>query len=885
MSLGTILNTLKMVQNGEFGARIDEAQIDPEMRSLAGAINGTLDQIEKKLEASRSLEEEAVALKKRFTPMIQDNPLAIAILDKNRRRVEINRTYEEVWRGNREELLKKKITDFNIEILSGDGFYATFEERRRMFNEFAITFPDGAKKILQLHGIPIFNDAGEVEMAFYIYVDVTEQREKMEEVLQLQRHSDAVVHNNPVPMLLTDPAMNVLDMNQAFLDLSGYSREQILRMNIRDFDVRDIQGDGIADVLKNKRRVFGEVTVHMPKGQFVLHEWAIPLLNEQGVMHQIIAVFVDVTEQREKERQVKLLMAEAKDKAAWYESILDAVPFPISVTNLQMEWEFFNLAAEPLTGISRNEAKGKHCSAWNANICRTENCGINCLRRGKHQTFFEQDGSNFQVDVSYVKNARGEHVGHVEVVQDISGMVRVSRYMDGEVQRLAGNLNKLAAGNFDFDTAIAPSDKYTEEIRQKFVQIQKSLIEVRDNVGAMIEDADMLARAAINGDLGKRGDVTRFEGAWVQVLGGFNSTLDAFIVPLNEAIRISEKYARCDFTARFSEKIEVKGEFLTFKQALNNIGIQIAATMGEINQVITQVREGTTETSRGSEEIAKAAEQVSCTSQQCADLSKQMLDQIETVERQIADLSASNEEIASTSQDVLERALNAARQGQQAQELGDVANKKMNVVEGIARQSVEEIEGLNAHMREINKIVKLITDIANQVNLLALNAAIEAARAGEHGRGFAVVAGEVRNLAGEAKRATQHIEDVIGGIQMSSEKTAAAIKSAHVEIEGGVSSVTQTIEALHTIISEADVVANGLSEIARATEGQANATNNVVQGMVEATRLTKRTRGQMDDLAALAEEASASTEEIGSASSEINRMVGDLSEKMRQFRV
>ena len=57
----------------------------------------------------------------------------------------------------------------------------------------------------------------------------------------------------------------------------------------------------------------------------------------------------------------------------------------------------------------------------------------------------------------------------------------------------------------------------------------------------------------------------------------------------------------------------------------------------------------------------------------------------------------------------------------------------------------------------MSSIVQLIGDITGQINLLALNATIESARAGEAGRGFAVVAAEVKNLANQAKQATDKI--------------------------------------------------------------------------------------------------------------------------------
>jgi len=304
-----------------------------------------------------------------------------------------------------------------------------------------------------------------------------------------------------------------------------------------------------------------------------------------------------------------------------------------------------------------------------------------------------------------------------------------------------------------------------------------------------------------------------------------------FFETLFDSINDYKKVIKSDFVGFKG----VTDEMDTFVKNINAISTTMLETSSEIADVVEQVALGAVAQAENTTEAAL------------------VLNDNITILRQIVKNEDSNKEELSVAMEKI----NSSHE--------NVTTTSQNIFNTLKNFTMinQKSEYLHDQAKNITSIVGMVSSIAEQTNLLALNASIEAARAGEEGRGFAVVAEAVRKLAEQSKGAVKDINTHLDQFVQEINSFVEALQKEYVSLEVE----TKSLETVKNISFEAN---DAIQKVSTSMLQTITELKNDADGITVAFN-------NIESLAAIAEENSASSEEVSANvtkyTNEINKLI------------
>jgi methyl-accepting chemotaxis protein len=435
-------------------------------------------------------------------------------------------------------------------------------------------------------------------------------------------------------------------------------------------------------------------------------------------------------------------------------------------------------------------------------------------------------------------------------------------------QNLAVKISKGDISELESMKAIGKRSE-NDEFNPAYIQMMESL-------KMLIADTKHIAESASAGVLDVRGDVSKYDGEYANIIRAINNFLDVVETPVRKITSVMQSIADSEFGTTIDG--EYHGEFERIVNAVNSTSTSLAGVIREISEIIARMADGdfsmpeVRQYSGGLKSISDALDtilnsfnellaDVLETAGQVAAGSAQVSQGSQSLSQGATEQASSIEELTSSITEVSAQVRENAENAKKAHEVSSEVMATAKRGDGQMKLMLDSMNEIKEGSAGISKIIKVIDDIAFQTNILALNAAVEAARAGQAGKGFAVVAEEVRNLASKSADAAK--------------QTTALIEGNSSKVETGMKIAGETADELDKILSGIEKTTTYVRNIAEASNQQATAIAQIDTGIGQVSTVVQTN-------SATAEESAASSEELSGQSESLKQLVSRF--KLREGR-
>lgn len=308
----------------------------------------------KDLEKTRS---ELLIQKTYFEKLFNSAPEAIVLHNNEDRIVDVNEEFIRIFGYTREEIKGKPINDIvatkeflkeaeqvSKTVMSGKKVELDTKRKRK----------DGSLIDVSILGAPIIHKGKQLG-DFAIYRDITERKQSEEELHLQKTYFERLFNSAPEAITLQDNNDKIVIVNDEFIKLFGYSREEIIGSKINELvapkELRD-EAEGISQRVKKGERVEHDSIRKRKDGTlFDVSILVAPVVHEGKQMGDY-AIYRDITERKKAAEELYI-------QKTYLEKLFNSAPEAIVLhdTNdivINVNNEFINMF-----GYSREEVIGK----------------------------------------------------------------------------------------------------------------------------------------------------------------------------------------------------------------------------------------------------------------------------------------------------------------------------------------------------------------------------------------------------------------------------------------------------------------------------------------------------------------------------------------------
>lgn len=322
---------------------------------------------------------------------------------------------------------------------------------------------------------------------------------------------------------------------------------------------------------------------------------------------------------------------------------------------------------------------------------------------------------------------------------------------------------------------------------------------------------------------------------------------------LREISEDLEKIRAGDLTARLHVNHRRNDEFDVLSEAVNEMAAGLVNLVGDVVRSADSTARMIADLNREIGSLNQSNQAVN--------------DQVGSAASRTEEISGVISGIALTTGELSQKAEQTYRAAEDGSQTLGQALGSLKETARVVRGTHDKLRQLGTLSQDIDSVIGMINELANQTNLLALNAAIEAARAGEAGRGFAVVADEVRTLAERTMHATGQITGTVDAIKGAIGDALQTMVEAQKHLEGVEENSEQAGEVMHGIESRAQDSAGSAEQMSRMVGDASSAVRQISTDM---ERVARQVRGDSDSIGSITSNA----ERVSALLAELNRKAG-----------